>query len=148
MSIINFNYSRLKSQRGNAIISGVVGISLIAASALLVINGHLSTLRFKSFTQNKAALTDVKVGILNAFSSVTLYQSSTSLSTALSNGIVVPQAGTMTTYNTQKASNLVQKLANGSTEQTTKAICDQGIQGPVNNNDKAEFIFCFSNNLI
>jgi len=144
MSLGRWKEGSFKAQRGNAIIMGVVALTLLTVSVLMLTQGYLSTLKFKSRVQTKASLTSVKDGILNAFTLANLYQNDTNLNTALGNKIVIPQAGTLRSYDAGQASDLLAKLEDNSLEKSVKTICDGGNKIPAASNNPAEFIFCFS----
>jgi hypothetical protein len=141
---VSLKKSLLKAQKGNAIITGVVALTLLTISILMLTQGYLSTLKFKSRVQTKASLTSVKDGIFNAFTLATLYQNGTNLNGALQNQINIPQAGTLRSYDTGQASDLLARLANNSLEKSVKTLCDGGNQIPTAATSPAEFIFCFS----
>jgi len=137
---IRMTYNKLRNQCGNAVLVGVVAVTLVATSAVMLTQGYLSTLKFKSRVQLKASLTSVEDGIIFAFANRALYLTSGSIARALQSQITVPQAGVVTDYNATSAA----KLGSEPILNNARANCARGIREPSNAGSPAEFIFCFS----
>ena len=137
---IKLHIHKLHESNGNAILGGVVAVTILAVSAVMLTQGYLSTLKFKSRVQLKSSLTSVEDGILYAFSDKNLYLTSNAITQALQGKISISQVGKLTLFNSASAS----KLENQIDLSRARGTCAQNNYQPSSDSSPAEFIFCFS----
>lgn len=137
---IKFRIHKLHKSNGNAILGGVVAVTLLAVSAVMLTKGYLSSLKLKSRVQIKASFSSVEDGIVYAFTDRNLYLTNSAINQALENKITIPQAGNLTRFNPVSAA----KLENQTILSQARARCSQDGYSPSQNSSPAEFIFCFS----
>lgn len=137
---IKLHIQKIHKSNGNAILGGVVAITLLAVSAVMLTQGYLSTLKFKSRVQLKSSLTSVEDGLIYAFTDKNLYLASNALKQALQGKISISDVGKLTLFNPYSAA----KLENQIEVNRARETCAQNFYQPTADSSPAEFIFCFS----
>ncbi len=156
MFLKNNNRIKLLREEGNAILIGIISVTILGVTIVLLTNGYFSTLKFKSRVEQKASLSEVENGILLALTKASFYEptqgsGSSAVITASQfiNGILggsgldVSGAGTLISFSNSEAIKLDKNLKS----KTFRERCNTSSlvpKVPASRTAPADFVFCIS----